>query len=166
MAGAMDVDEGSRVAAPPAAMQGPSVATGQRPKVRPIQMGEFLRKFARKRLLAIDKATIQAATLDMRQMGCGVAGGAEAIIHFRKAIMALWREGKLPGPICIIDIDQENFFGSLEWETIRAEVAAALPLRGAALAWKHEKPTKVRRQGAVPFEANRGTGQGDVDAPL
>ena len=77
----------------------------------------------------------------------------------------MWQQGLLPGPVCLIDIDQENFFGSLEWGTIRTTVADVLPKRGAALAWEHEKPTKIWRLGASPFEAARGTGQGDVDAP-
>ena len=92
----------------------PAAPPAVRPKVRPIQMGGFLRKHARKRLLAIDKNVTQAATLDMRQFGCGAPGGAEAIIHFRKAVMALWQQKLLLGPVCIIDIDHENFFGSLE----------------------------------------------------
>eukprot|EP00973_Karenia_brevis_P044921 6220379-Karenia_brevis.AAC.1 len=137
-----------------------------RPKVRPIQMGEFLRKFACRRLLALERGTVLAATADMRQFGCGVAGGAEALIHFRKAVLDLHRASLLDGPACMIDIHQENFFGSLQWDEIRREVAVALPRRGASLAWKHQFPTQVQQKGADAYASNRGTGQGDVDAPL
>ena len=150
-------------AAPPTA--GAS-AGATRPKVRPIQMGEFLRKFTCRRLLAVDQPEVLAATADMRQFGCGVAGGAEAIIHFRKCVRALWRGGKLTSPMCTIDIDQENFFGSLDWAAIRKEVASVLPKRGASLAWKHAEPAKVHLDGALPHLCDRGTGQGDVDAPM
>ena len=47
-----------------------------RPQVRPIQMGEFLRKFTCKRLLTLDKKDIAAASASMRQFGCGINGGA------------------------------------------------------------------------------------------
>ena len=138
----------------------------KRPKVRPIQMGEFLRKFTCRRLLAVEQPEILAATVDMRQYGCGAAGGMEAIIHFRKCVRALWRRGKLLSHLCIIDIDQENFFGSLDWAAIRKEVTAVCPHRGAALAWKHAEPVKVHVEGAAPHPSNRGAGQGDVDAPM
>ena len=34
------------------------------------------------------------------------------------------------------------------------------------MAWKHAQPIRVHRQGAEAFESNRGTGQGDADAPF
>ena len=134
--------------------------------VRPIQMGEFLRKFTCRRLLAIDKPELLAATADLRQYGAGVTGGTEAIIHFRKAVRALWRRGKTLTPLCIIDIDQENFFGSLDWSAIRKEVTSVFPKRGAALAWKHAEAAKIHMDCAREHLCNRGTGQGDVEAPM
>ena len=125
-----------------------------------------MRKFACKRLLAMYRGAVLAATADMRQYVCVVPGGADAIIHFRKSLMGLWHRGKLSEPLCIIDIDQKNFFGSLEWESIRSEVCDAFPRRGAALARKHAEATAVHRGGAPHYAANRGTGQGDVDATM
>ena len=34
------------------------------------------------------------------------------------------------------------------------------------MAWKHAQPTRVHRESAEPFLSDRGTGQGDVDAPM
>ena len=42
----------------------------------------------------------------------------------------------------------------------------AFPRRGAALAWKHSESTTVHQEVAPPHASDRGTGQGDVDAPL
>ena len=70
----------------------------------------------------MDRKDISAATASIRQFGCGINGGAEAIIHFRKLIMQMWKNGDLKEPLCIIDIDQQNFFGSLNWKGIRAAV--------------------------------------------
>ena len=146
--------------------EAPQEAPPNRPKVRPIQMGEFLWKFTCRRLLAIDKPELLAATADLWQFGAGVEGGAEAIIHFRKAVRALWRRGRLTAPLCTIDIDQENFFGSLDWSATRAEVTAVFPKRGASLAWKHAEPTLVHLDGHQSHKCDRGTAQGDVDAPM
>ena len=50
-------------------------------KVRPIQMGEFLRKYVSRRLLALSEGEIGALTTSMRQIGVGTRGGAEAFGH-------------------------------------------------------------------------------------
>ena len=57
-----------------------------KPLVRPIQMGEFLRKYVTRRMLAVDKLRIQCSMANARQWGVGVSGGAEAIIHTHYAI--------------------------------------------------------------------------------
>ena len=61
--------------------------TESKPKVRPIQMGEFLRKFTCKRLGAVDRSDVAAICASLRQFGCGISGGAEAMIHFRNLVM-------------------------------------------------------------------------------
>ena len=52
-------------------------------RVRPIQMGDFLRKYVSRRPLAPSEGEIVALTTSMRQIGVGTPGGAEAlaIIH-------------------------------------------------------------------------------------
>ena len=47
-------------------------------RVRPIQVGEFLRKYTSRRLLALSEGEIAAFTTSMRQLGIGTLGGAEA----------------------------------------------------------------------------------------
>eukprot|EP00973_Karenia_brevis_P069851 9711698-Karenia_brevis.AAC.1 len=78
--------------------------------------------------------------------------------------MQLFHQGKLPRHLAVVEIDQKKFFGTLEWPTIRREVQAELPRRGAALAWEHAQSTEIQRTDASPYPSNRGTGQGDVDA--
>ena len=56
-------------------------------KVRPIQMGEFLRKFVSLRLLALSEGEIAALTTSMRQIGVCTPGGAEALAIFRSSAM-------------------------------------------------------------------------------
>ena len=49
--------------------------TRQRIKVRPIQMGELLRKCIGKRLLKANERDINRVMLSARQFGCGLPGG-------------------------------------------------------------------------------------------
>ena len=106
----------------------------ERQKVRPIQAGEFLRRFTSRRLLAIDRDDINAVSVSMRQFGgAGVPGGMEALIHFQKAVRKIARSGKARIPLCRVSIDQENFFGPLLWEEIRREVMDVMPWRAGVL---------------------------------
>ena len=45
--------------------------------VRPVQMGEFLRKYVSRRLLALSEGEIAALMTAMRRVGVGSQGGAE-----------------------------------------------------------------------------------------
>ena len=56
------------------------------PKVRPIQMGEFLHKFVARRLLALSSTDVARLMATMRQLGVGTAGGAEALAIFQQLI--------------------------------------------------------------------------------
>eukprot|EP00973_Karenia_brevis_P020465 2810879-Karenia_brevis.AAC.1 len=42
-----------------------------KPKVRPIQMGEYMRKYISRRILAAEKAQLNAAMRSLRQWGVG-----------------------------------------------------------------------------------------------
>ena len=52
-------------------------------KVQPTQMGEFLRKYVKRRLLALSEGEIAAMTTLMRQIG---VGGAEALAIFHQLL--------------------------------------------------------------------------------
>ena len=80
--------------------------------------------------------------------------------------MQLWKDGQIKEPLCIIDIDQENFFGSIKWKGIRAAVIEELPWRGSCVGCKHRTPMRTHMKSGDTHKINRGTGQGDVDAPF
>ena len=48
-------------------------------KVRPVQVGAFLRKYVSRRLLALSVGEIAALTTAMRQIGVGTPGGTERL---------------------------------------------------------------------------------------
>ena len=57
-----------------------------KPKIRPIQMGECIRKWVSKRLLRLNGADVSKTMVAMRQLGVGIAGGAEALAIFKQLI--------------------------------------------------------------------------------
>ncbi len=151
---------------PTAAMSDETSGGRERPKVRPIQMGEMLRKFVCKRGLALERTEVLQLMTAMRQYGCGSPGGTEVIIHIKKHLQSLWRKQLLLTPLATIDVDQRNFFGSLNWRTIREEVAEELPRRAASTTWKHLAGAKIHQPDVAPHTMSHGTGQGDVDAAV
>ena len=115
-----------------------------KPGVRPIQMGEFLRKHVTRRMLAVDKRRIQCSMTNARQWGVGVSGGTEAIIHTHYAIEELYFKGKLARPLAVIQVDQNNMFGSLEWSSIRDAMLDEVPNFAASTSWKHSSRSYIR----------------------
>ena len=136
-----------------------------KPLVRPIQMGELLRKVPSKRILAGSKASVDAAVLGARQWGVGADGGAEGIIHTHLALERLFFKGDLPRALAVLQVDAENCFGRLENDAIRAEMINEVPELGPAVAWKHRQTSYVEQPGVTPQVKNRGAEQGDTFAP-
>ena len=143
-----------------------STAGSQAPKVRPIQMGEFLRKYVSRRLLALSDKSIAKLMAATRQLGNGIPGGAEALGIFHQLVYDEWAAGTLTVPLARIKVDEKNCFGMIEWRAIRAAAREMLPRHAAVAAWKHASASFVEQKGVEPVEKNRGAEQGDVDGPL
>eukprot|EP00971_Amphidinium_carterae_P263010 5218179-Amphidinium_carterae.1 len=134
-------------------------------KVRPIQMGEFMRKFVAKRLHVLGRPDLDKLMLHTRQLGVGMSGGAEALALLHQCVFDLWESGCLPSKLARIKIDLANAFGSLEWDSIRAASQQHLPRHHAVMCSKHAHKSVVRQDGLGAAVKNRGAEQGDVDGP-
>lgn len=137
-----------------------------KPPVRPIQMGEVLRKVASKRILGASKGAVDAACINARQWGVGATGGAEGIIHAHLALERLHISQELSQPIALIQVDAENCFGRLEWDSIREAVTSEAPELGGWIGWKHSQTSHVEQQGIPPTNKDRGAEQGDTCGPV
>ena len=84
----------------------PTEQPGDVPAVRPIQVGEWLRKVITRRIMDADKPAITRKLLQSRQWGIGVSGGAEAIAFTHLLIEDMWNHNKLTKPTAIIQVDQ------------------------------------------------------------
>jgi hypothetical protein len=151
----------------------PSAATDQAdepraegPKVRPIQMGEFLRKWTCRRLLLLSGSDISRVMIALRQLGLGASGGAEALAILHQLIYKLWQRGSLAKPLARIKVDERNCFGMLEWPAVRKAVKDSLPRHYAPVCWKHAQTSGVEQPGVAAAPKDRGAEQGDVDGPL
>ena len=135
-------------------------------RVRPIQVGEFLRKCVSRRLLALSEGEIAAPTTTMRQIQVGTPGGAEALATHHQLLYDEWMTGSLSGPLARIKVDEKNCFGMIEWQAVREAASRFLPKHTAAAAWKHRNVSFVEQEGLSPLPKDRGAEQGDVDGLL
>ena len=135
-------------------------------KVRPIQMGEFMRKYVSRRLRSVNHQDEKKIMQAMRQIGVGTSGGAEALAIFHQVLYEVWQAGGLAKPLARVKIDEKNCFGSFEWDSVRKAAAEFHPKHMAAAAWKHAAASVVEQEGVRPMVKDRGAEQGDVDGPL
>ena len=112
-------------------------------KVRLVRMGEFLRKYVSRRLLALSEGEIAALPTSMRQIGVGTPGGAEALAIFHQLLYDEWMTGSLSGPLARIKVDEKNCFRTIEWQAVREAASRFLPQHTAAAAWKHRNLSHV-----------------------
>eukprot|EP00973_Karenia_brevis_P018306 2512919-Karenia_brevis.AAC.1 len=153
------------VAPPPGLDAVGSVSQEQSAKVRPIQMGEFMRKYVSRRLHSLNESDMSKTMAAMRQLGVGVKGGAEALAIFHQLLYDMWSEGSLSRPMARIKVDEKNCFGSLEWDSVRQAARQYHPKHAAAVDWKHAAASFVEQEGVRPMPKDRGAEQGDVDGP-
>ena len=144
---------------------GAPCTAGEPVKVRPIQMGEFMRKYVSRRLLAINSADTAKTLAAMRQLGAGTAGGAEALAIFHQLLFDAWTAGRLNKTLARVKVDETNCFGSLEWDAVRKASMEFHPRHAAVAAWKHAATSYVEQQGVAPQPKDREAEQGDVDGP-
>ena len=96
-----------------------AIENNPKPKVRPIQMGEGLRKWVSKRLLKLNGGDINKTMIAMRQLGVGIPGGAEALALFEQLLFDAWSDGRLSAPLARIKIDEKNCF--VRWSGMKFE---------------------------------------------
>ena len=97
--------------------------------------------------------------LEYRQFGVAIPNGTEILIHFRSIAEALLK-GAGPVMACI-DIDFENCYPTLEWDSIREAVARDVPSLLPWVTWCHAAPVPVYLPSGEVRMLDRGAEQGD-----
>ena len=120
-----------------------------------------------KRLMNDSRAKLRPRLLASHQWGVTLPGGAEALVHWRSTIEDLASQGVIEPLVCF-DLDLKNMFGSIEWPSIRAFVAAHFEDAAAWTEWTHREPAIVQFPHGAEAIVDRGAEHGDTarDATL
>ena len=135
-------------------------------KVRTTRMGEFMRKYVSRRLLALSKGEIAVLMTAMRQLGAGSPDCAEALAIFHQPIHDEWASGSLNAPLARVKVDEKNCFGMIECKTVRKTAAHFFSKHTVTAGWKHRNLSHVEQEVLSPMPKDRGAEQGDVVGPL
>ena len=89
--------------------------------IRPIAVGNLLRRLASK-LVAREVATKAASMLSPHQLGVGVRGGCEAIVHSVEKVLEEGDQEKM-----VLQVDYINAFNLANWDTTFLEIQQYFP---------------------------------------
>jgi hypothetical protein len=128
-------------------------------KVRPIQMGEFVRTCVREKLLKFNEAYVGKDAAAMRPIGVGALGGAVALAIFEQFLYELRKAGRLLRPLARVKVDEKICFGVPERRDAREASRGVLPQRYVV----HAAASAVEQPGVEPLLKDRSAEQGDVD---
>ena len=120
-------------------------------KVRTTRMGEFLRKYVSRRLLALSKGEIAVLMTATRQLGAGSPDCAEALAIFHQPICDEWASGSLNAPLARVKVDEKNCFGMIECKTVRKTAAHFFSKHTVTAELKHRNLSHVEQGGLSPM---------------
>ena len=126
---------------------------------RPVRVGELLRRVVAKRMVESNRTNIKEECFKARQFGVAVPGGADALIHFRGELAKKLKQSGIA--IAAIDVDFQNAFPSLEWDSIRSAVNNRLSNLLAWTEWCHADGVTVYLPSGEKVRIDRGAEQGD-----
>ena len=130
------------------------IALNKNPGVRPIGIGETLRRIMGKSISWTLKDEIQEAAGPL-QMATGLKNGAEAAIHSMREIFACENTD------AVILVDAENAFNSLNRETALHNIQITCPHMSTVVINTYRKASRMVLFGAKDIMSVEGTTQGD-----
>ncbi len=130
--------------------------------VRPIAIGDTLRRLVGKVVLGLAEVKAQVAALRPRQCGVGVPNACEMVG------MGLQRyaEAGRDSPWVALQVDVSNAFNTISRPAMLWECKAKVPAAYNWLAWSYQSPVPLFCQGAVVASSRTGVHQGDAMGPL
>lgn len=130
--------------------------------VRPVAVGEVFRRLVSKCFCAKFKVRSETLFVEVGQVGVGVKGGAEAAVSaVRRALQ------KGDGRFCVLKVDLENAFNSIDRQAVLLAVRAFFPEVETWFRFCYGDPAKLFCEGEVlPFGSAQGVQQGDPLGPL
>ena len=123
---------------------------------RPLRVGEVLRRWIAKRIVAAEREGMRKLFARRRQFGVACPGGTEILIHHRMITCGGQQDG-----IGDWDVDLKNCYGNLFWDAIDASVGAHIPGALPWTRWLHGRGSRVILPDGVVHMSDRGAEQGD-----
>ncbi|CAK9023307.1 Retrotransposable element SLACS 132 kDa protein (ORF2) [Includes: Reverse transcriptase] [Durusdinium trenchii] len=129
--------------------------------VRPIAVGEILRRLAGKYLMSLVREDAQSYFWPA-QVGVAVPGGAEKAIHTVRA----WRRRHWNSPHKVaLKLDFSNAFNTVSRAAVLSAVSEHFPSLSRWATWCYQRPTRLQFADWV-VESKAGVQQGDPLGPL
>ena len=123
---------------------------------RPLRVGEVLRRWIAKRIVAAERDGMRKLFARRRQFGVACPGGTEILLHHRMLTCGAPMDG-----VGDWDVDLKNCYGNLFWESIDASVKTHIPGALPWTRWLHGRASRVILPDGVVHESDRGAEQGD-----
>ena len=124
------------------------------PGLRPIGVGEVLRRIIAKAVMWLTRNDLQTAAGGL-QLCVGVPGGAEAGIH---AMRSIFEDDNTEG---ILQIDASNAFNSINRRVLLHNINYICPEIAIFVNNCYGKPVRLFVTGGIEIESSEGTTQGD-----
>lgn len=129
--------------------------------VRPIAVGELLRRLAGKCLMSLVRSEA-GSFFWPAQVGVGVSGGAEKAVH---ALRAWTARHSAASSKALVKLDFTNAFNCVNREVALRAVATHFPALARFATWCYQQPTRLQF-GALGLDSQTGVQQGDPLGPL
>ena len=129
-------------------------------KLRPIRIGEILRRIISKRSVRTHRSRIQLGVKAHRQGAVAIPRGCEALVHFRDLVERAASTGTID-PLVSVDSDLANCFCTLEWDTMREDLQTIVPEVMPWVSWQQQSPGVVVLPCGDELSIDRGAEQGD-----
>ncbi|MCP4985271.1 MAG: hypothetical protein GY928_04125, partial [Colwellia sp.] len=132
--------------------------------VRPIAVGETLRRIVSRVLCARHKPDFAGLLLPAGQVGVGIPSGAEAAVF---AVREKVRRDIDPTRMAVLKLDLENAFNSVSRTTMLHCVARHIPDLLPWATFCYSQPVHLFGEGGLlPFKSSSGVQQGDPLGPF
>ena len=132
------------------------IAIDKQPGIRPVRVGEVLRRIVGKALAKVVKRDVANATAPIQSCG-GVRGGAEAAVH---ALRKIWEDEDTEA---VLLVDARNAFNMLNRKAALYNTSIVCPELATYLHNTYDLPSKllIANSGGEEILSREGTTQGD-----
>jgi Reverse transcriptase (RNA-dependent DNA polymerase) len=133
--------------------------------VRPIAVGEVIRRLVAKCLMAWVRQPVQVLLAPL-QLGVAVKGGAEAIVHTVRRLITHYLDAAVFPDWALLQVDFSNAFNLMRCDVFCQLTLEHFSSLGPWVTWCYDSPSHLFYEGEIVCISARGVQQGDPLGPL